>query len=102
VFFVSTRQITDAQANRAQFLAESGVQDAILKIARNSNASSSYTLTEADGAVNISITANSATSSTIFATSTVTQAGNNVGWTMRADITLDADGKIISISKTNL
>ena len=91
----------ESQADKAQFLAESGIQDGILKVARNKNYSGSYTLTESDGTIDISIT--QGTPVIIRATSTVSKSSSVVKRAMKAELTLDTDGngKITNIIKTN-
>ncbi|MBI2591784.1 MAG: hypothetical protein HYW34_03865 [Candidatus Brennerbacteria bacterium] len=89
----------ETQADKAQFLAESGIQDGILKIARNKNYTGSYTITETDGTIDINVAGG--TPVIISATSTVSKAFSVVKRAMRADVTIDNDGKITAITKTN-
>lgn len=89
----------ESQADRAQFLAESGIQDAIIKLARNKNYTGSYTITETDGTVDVNVAAG--TPIVVRATSTVSRAFSNVKRAMKAEVTLDADGKITNITKAN-
>lgn len=89
----------ETQADKAQFLAESGIGDGILKISRNKNYSGSYTLTETDGTIDINVAAG--TPIIVRATSTVSKAFSVVKRAMRADVTIDADGKITVVTKTN-
>lgn len=87
------------QADRAQFLANAGIQDALIKLARIKTYSGTYTITETDGTVQVTVT-NSATI-TIDSTSTVTWTGETVQWSMHAVATLNADGQVTSSSVTN-
>lgn len=89
----------ESQADKAQFLAESGIQDAILKLGRNKNYTGNYTLTETDGNIDINVTGVAPV--IVRATSTVSKAFSVVKRAMRADVTIDADGKITNITKTN-
>lgn len=89
----------ETQADKAQFLVESGIEDGILKISRNKNYSGSYTITETDGTIDVSVAAG--TPVVIQATSTVSKAFSVVKRAMRAEVTIDADGKITNIVKTN-
>ncbi|MDI6734243.1 MAG: hypothetical protein QMD50_01975 [Patescibacteria group bacterium] len=99
------------QADQAQFLAEAGIQDALIRLARNKNFVGTYTITENDPAfdakrVDINVSTSSDSVSIIIATSTVTRAGSAVNRTIRADVTFDTaigkEGKILSFTKTNL
>jgi hypothetical protein len=89
-----------AQAEKAQSAAEAGIQDALMKIARDKTISGSYSISSTDWDVQVSIT----TGSTIIvvATGTASQAGQIVNRVIRAEINVDADGKIINIVKTNI
>jgi len=89
-----------AQANRAQFLAETGVEDALVRLARYKGYTGSYALTEVDGTVAVSVSGASSTP-TIVSTSTVSNGVNTVQRTIQAQLTIDGDGKITSIVKTN-
>jgi len=87
-------------AEIAQALAEAGVQDATLKLARNKDYSGSYTLTQSDGStIDISVTAGSPV--VIVATSTVTQALGVLKRSLRASVTIDSNGVITGIAKVN-
>ena len=89
------------QMDRAQFLAETGIQDAILKIARDNTFSGSYSITETDGTIQISITTSSAIDFVVNATATVAGAGINVSWAKRAQVTLTSDGKVSAVTFAN-
>ena len=89
----------NSQTDRAQFLAETGIQDAILKLARDKNVSGTYMLSETDGTIDISIS--SSTPIVVNATASVSGAGVTILWSKEAQITIDADGKITSISSVN-
>lgn len=98
---VSSGRLTN-QADRAQFLAETGAQDALIRIARDKSYSGTSTITETDGSVDINVTINSTTSTTVTATSSVTQAGDTVKRSIRVDVVfVGADGEILSVTKTN-
>jgi Tfp pilus assembly protein PilV len=90
-----------AQADRAQFLAQTGIDDALMKIARNKTYSGSYVIAEANGTVNVSVVTDSA-SSTIISTSTVAVGPNSVQRTVQASAYLNSDGIITSVTRTNL
>ena len=95
---ISSDQL-EGQANKAQFLAETGIQDALIKISRDKDFAGSYTLTESPGTVDIAVTSGSPV--LVDATSTVVQGAATVRRTIHADVTLDADGKILTITKAN-
>jgi hypothetical protein len=95
---ISTSQ-SENQADRAQSLAQAGIQDALVKISRVRNYSGSYTLSETDGAVTITVVSSSPM--LIDATSTVIQNDQIVQWTLEAQVTLDPDGTIISVTTVN-
>ncbi len=90
-----------SQYGRAQYLAEAGIQDALLKVARIKSYSGSYTITETDGTVDVSVAVISSTTTLVNATSTVTWTDNTVKRSIKAQVTLDTDGKITSIAKNN-
>lgn len=92
----------EAQATKAQFLAEAGIQDALIRLARNASTSATYTLTDTDWTVDISITPPSTSTAVVIATSTVTQGFATVKRAIRADVTMDTNGKITTVAKTNL
>ena len=89
------------QADRAEYLARAGLEDATIKIARIKNYSGSYTLIETDGTVDVRISTSSPTQFQINVTSTVTQANATVKWGLHAEVTLDSNGKITILSTTN-
>jgi Tfp pilus assembly protein PilX len=94
-------QANEAHATRAQFLAEAGIQDALIRLARDSSSTDSFTIADGSSTVSVAITAGSPV--IITATSTVLGAGGiSVGRTLQATVTLDGDGKVISVSKINL
>lgn len=105
-FFIMTKGGTslfsgqfESQAAKAQFAAEAGIQDALMKLARNKNLTGSYTLSDSDWSVDVAVI--SSTPMLIFATSTVTQAFATVKRAIRADVAITNYGKITNISKTN-
>ncbi len=85
--------------NRAQYLAQAGIEDAALKLARDSTYRGSYTIEENDGVVQIHVA--STTPITVNVTSTVSQSGENAIRTIQAQITIDADGKISAKTVVN-
>lgn len=89
----------ESLGDKAQFLAESGIQDAILKLGRNKNYTGSYTLIETDGSVDVNVAAG--TPVVVSATSTVSRSASVIKRAMRAEVQIDADGKITNITKTN-
>jgi hypothetical protein len=89
-----------AQAEKAQAAAEAGIQDALMKIARDKTISGSYSISSTDWDVQVSITTGSPI--IVVATGTASQAGQIVNRVIRAEVTLDADGKIINIVKANI
>ncbi len=91
----------ETQADRAQFLAETGVQHALINIARDSSYVSASTITETDGTINITITQPLATTSIIVATSSVTQGSETVQWTVKATVVYTTSGTITSVTKVN-
>jgi len=87
------------EATKAQFVAEAGIQDALMKLARDASSTATYTLTDTDWTVDISIAQNPIV---VTATSTVTQGATAVKRTIRANVTIDGNGKITSVTKSNL
>lgn len=91
------------QADRAQSLAEAGVQDALVRIARDKNYNGTSTIAETDATVNILVSIIGSTTTVIVSTSTVTQGSESVKRTIRADVLFTAsDGVLLSVTKTNL
>ncbi|MDI6821017.1 MAG: hypothetical protein QMD65_02435 [Patescibacteria group bacterium] len=99
------------QADQAQFLAETGIQDALIKLARDKNFTGSYTISESDPVltvkkVDVNVATISGSTSVVIATSTITRGGSVVNRTIRADVIFDTsvgkEGKILSFTKTNL
>jgi hypothetical protein len=90
----------EAQADRAQFLAETGIEDALMKVARDKTYTQSYTITETDGTIAVNVA--SGPPVVITATSTVVRNQTTVQRTMQAQVTLDADGVITGVAKSNL
>ena len=90
----------EAQATKAQFLADAGVQDALMRLARNKNYNGTFTISDTGWTVNVEVTSGSPM--IIIATSTVTIGSISVGRTIRAETTLDSDGVITQILKSNL
>lgn len=91
------------QADRAQSLAEAGIQDALARIARDQAYSGTSTITESPDTVDILVSIIGSTTTVIIATSTVTQGGDSVKRTIRADVLFTGtNGSILSITKTNL
>ena len=86
------------QASRAEFLAHAGLQDALIKIARIKNYSGSYTLTETDGSTDVRVTTSSATVFIVSTTSTVSQGSETATWSLQGTITIDSDGKVLSVA----
>lgn len=94
------------QANQAQFLAEAGIQDAFIKIARDKDYVGTYTITETDPVlsvkkVDVTVATSSPTVSIVVATSTVARGSESVQRAIRATVTYDSNGKITNISKTS-
>lgn len=89
-----------ADAARAQFVADAGVQDALIKKARDQSYTGTYSISDSDWTVDISVTGTS--SVVIVATSTITNRTPQTQRTIQADVTLDADGKVLTLSKQNL
>jgi hypothetical protein len=89
-----------AQAVRAQAAAEAGIQDALMKIARDKTVSGSYSISSTDWDVQVSITNGSPI--IVVATGTASQAGQIVNRVIRAEVTVDADGTITNIVKANI
>ena len=89
----------EGQANRAQFLAQTGIEDAKLKLARDSTYTGTYTITETDGTIAVRVT--SGTPTTINVTSTVTRNGENSQRSMWTQVTIDGTGKITTVSSSN-
>jgi hypothetical protein len=89
----------EGQGDRAQFLAQAGIDDAKIRLARDSTFSGSYTITATDGTVAVSVTAG--TPVTIRATSTVTRNGESSQRAMQALVSIDSNGKITSATTTN-
>lgn len=87
-------------AEIAQALAEAGVQDAILKLARNKDYAGSYTLTQSSSSI-IDISVTQGTPVVVVATSTVTQPLGVLKRSLRASVTIDGNGVITSVSKSN-
>lgn len=85
------------QSDKAEALAQAGIQDALLKIARTGSAGAFYTLTETDGTINVSVVAGLGGSLTVDATGTVARGPSIVQRSIHADVTLDGDGKITSV-----
>lgn len=92
----------EAQATKAQFLAEAGIQDGLIRLARDNTVSTTYSLTDTDWTIDISITPPSTSTAVVIATSTVTQGFVTVKRAIRADVTMDTNGKITTVTKSNL
>ncbi|MEK7465510.1 MAG: hypothetical protein AAB631_01910 [Patescibacteria group bacterium] len=91
---------SERTAEVAQALAETGIQDATLKLARNKDYAGSYTLTESDGSTtDISVTQGNPV--VVVATSTVAKPLGTIKRSLRASITIDSNGVITTISKNN-
>lgn len=87
-------------AEIAQALAETGIQDATLKLARNKEYFGSYILTQTDGST-IEITVTGGSPVIIVATSTVSQPLGTLKRSLRASVTMDSNGVITAVTKTN-
>lgn len=87
-------------AEIAQALAEAGIQDATLKLARNKDYAGSYTLTQASGST-IDISVTQGTPVVVVATSTVVQPLGTLKRSIRASVTMDSNGVITSVAKAN-
>ena len=85
---------------QAQFLAEAGIQDALIKIARDKDFTGSFSITSGSSSVAVLVTGGSPI--IVVATSTVPGSDVSIGMTLQASVTLDADGKITSITKISL
>lgn len=90
----------ESYGTEAQFLAEAGIQDALIRLARDSSSTDSFTITNGSSSVVVAITTGSPV--VVIATSTVSGPAITVSRTIRADVTIDPDGKITAVSKTNL
>jgi len=88
----------EAEATKAQFLADTGIQDGLMKLVRNKNYTGTYTLSDEGWTIEIGVLS----SSTIIATSSVSTTDVTIGRTIKATISLDGDGKIVGITKENL
>lgn len=93
---------SERNAEVAQALAETGIQDATLKLARNKDYAGSYTLTESDGSTTDIFVAQG-TPVIVVATSTISKPLGIIKRGIRATITFDGQGNgvVTSISKTN-
>ena len=89
-----------AEANHAQFLAETGIEEGLLRLARNQYYAGGYILPLGDGAVALSVV-NSGGTARVTATGTVTFASEAIARTILALVTLDAEGNVLSVTKTN-
>ena len=87
------------QADKAQSLAETGIQDAALRISRDASSSGSYTLSETDGTSTVTITSGSPI--IVDATGTVGSGKDVAQRAIRAQVTVDADGVITDVTKTS-
>lgn len=87
------------QGVRAQALAESGVQAGLMRVSRNKDYTGSFTIQESDGSVAASVAGGSPI--VITATSTVVTGKDTVKRSIRAEVTLDADGVVTAVVKTN-
>lgn len=94
--------IYGSQADKAKYLSETGIQDGKLRIARNKNINTSYTITETDGTIDVKISTTSNTQFIVVSTGTVSGAGVTTQWAKQAQITIDTDGKIASSSEIDL
>jgi len=88
-----------SQSDKAEALAEAGVEDAIIKLDRNSSYGNTYTLTETDGTVAVTVTPGSPV--VINATGTVLVGTETVQRAILAQVTIDGDGKITGITKSD-
>lgn len=87
-------------AEIAQALAEAGIQDGTLKLARDQDYAGSYTLTQTDGST-IDVTVTQGSPVVISATSTVSQPLGILKRSVRASVTIDGNGVITAVTKTN-
>lgn len=90
----------ESYATEAQFLAEAGIQDALMRLARDASSTDSFTITDGSSTVAVAITTGSPV--IITATSTIQGVAITVSRTIQATVTIDGDGKITAVSKTNL
>ena len=90
----------ESQATHTQFLADTGIHDALIKLARDKDYTGSYALSDANWTVDISVA--SSGDKIITATSSVTTANITINRTMQATVIVDTDGKIINVTKINL
>jgi len=89
-----------AEANHAQFLAEAGIEEGLLRLARNQYYAGGYVLPLGDGTVALSVI-NSGGMARVTATGTVTFASEAITRTILALVALDAEGRVLSVTKTN-
>ncbi len=88
---------SESQAERANFLAETGVQDALMRIARDKSYGGSYTITETDGVISVNIISDS--DKTVSSTATVTWQNNTIQRVRSAIVVVaSSTGKITSIT----
>lgn len=95
---IFSSQLTN-QARKAQTLAEAGIEDALIRLARNSSSSGTYTIGETNATTTITIASGSPV--IINATSVVSVGPEQVMRTIEARVTLDADGQITNVIKEN-
>jgi|GEM_PF-4577657 len=88
-----------SQSDKAEALAEAGIEDAAIKLGRNASYSGAYTLTETDGTAAVSVTAGSPV--IVNATGTVIVGTETVQRSIQARVTLNGDGQITGITKTD-
>ena len=97
--------VNESNSTRAQFLAEAGIQDALMKLARDQDLNTTFTINDTSSNMSSTVVVNVVTGSPVIitATSTISGAGGiSISRTLQATVTLDADGNVTSISKTNL
>jgi len=87
------------QADKAEALAQTGVQDALIKLGRNASTSEVYTLVETDGTIAVSIA--TGTPAIVNATGTVTRGKETVQRGIQAQVTINADGQITNVAQTD-
>ena len=83
------------QSDKAEALAQTGIEDALIKLGRNASYTGSYNLTETDGT--IAITVSSGIGNMLIAsTGTVVTGKESVQRKIQATVTFAADGQSIA------
>ncbi len=85
------------QSDKAEALAQAGVSDALIRLARNRSYSGSYIITETDGVANVTVSA----TGTITSVGVVANGKEQSQRTIVAAVTSDSDGKLTSIIQSD-